>query len=218
MSLCLRNELLEQYPELAEELEEEIQKMEVENAAQKAEVDMLQKKLSEAETTNDKKPQSFPPGTAFVSKPKTAGVLEDDLEISEEEPIFVDDASEEQQTIIDDQTKEKTSTPKTETEETETKTEESGTAGLESKEKRSIKDDLTLKALAIEIIRGVVRHTENDLKRIVELMAPVVRPLFEAGETAWKRIRKAFAMVRKSFESSQRSEEEANAGPDAVAA
>jgi hypothetical protein len=74
-----------------------------------------------------------------------------------------------------------------------------------------------MKALTVEIIRGMVRHMENDVKRIVELMAPVLRPILEAGEVAWHRIRAAIVVIQKNYESS-RSKEEADSCADEATA
>jgi hypothetical protein len=208
---------LEQYPELAEELEEEIKKMEEENVARKAEVDQLQGKVSEAEGATTEKSESSS-GAAFVSKPQPTKESEDDLEISDEEPTSVDEAKVEQQTITNEIYEEEIATETKTEQEPEPKVEESNNnAGLESPDSTSSKEDLTMKALTVEIIRGMVRHMENDVKRIVELMAPVLRPILEAGEVAWHRIRAAIVVIQKNYESS-RSKEEADSCADEATA
>jgi hypothetical protein len=209
---------LDEYPELAEELEEEIKKMEEVNAARQAEVDQLQKELSEAEdaTTEKSEPSS---GAAFVSKPQpTKDSEDDDLEISDEEPTSADEAKEQQQTTINEINEEEIATETEMEKEPEPKVEESNNnPGLESPNATSSKEDLTIKALTVEVLRGMVRHAENDLKRIVELMAPVLRPLLQAGEVALRRIRAAIVVIQKNYESS-RSKEEAESCADETAA
>jgi len=204
------NELLDQYPELAEELEEEIKKMEAENAAKKAEVDELQKKIAEVqEAARGKNVSNL--DAAFVSRPRTTIDSEDRSLNLQEETVFVEDPKIGQ--TATGQAHEVDGKPQ---EEPEPIVEESNTAGLESPEATKIKEDLTLKALAVEIIRGLVRNANNDLKRIVELVAPVVRPLLEAGDKAWRRIRAAVVYIQQNYGNTN-SQEEADTCADEVA-
>ena len=210
ISLNFRNELLDQYPELAEELEEEIKKMEAENAAKKAEVDELQKKIAEVqEAARGKNVSNL--DAAFVSRPRTTINSEDRSLNLQEETVFVEDPKIGQ--TATGQAHEVDGKPQ---EEPEPIVEESNTAGLESPEATKIKEDLTLKALAVEIIRGLVRNANNDLKRIVELVAPVVRPLLEAGDKAWRRIRAAVVYIQQNYGNTN-SQEEADTCADEVA-
>jgi Skp family chaperone for outer membrane proteins len=85
-----RNELLTQYPELAEELEEEIRKMEEENAATQAELEQMKHQLSssthpQAEKENlaeddDDSPEQK--GLAFVSQTNNTRLDGEDSSIS----------------------------------------------------------------------------------------------------------------------------------------
>jgi len=204
------NELLDQYPELAEELEEEIKKMEAENAAKKAEVDELQKKIAEVqEAARGKNVSNL--DAAFVSRPRTTIDSEDRSLNLQEETVFVEDPKIGQ--TATGQAHEVDGKPQ---EDPKPIVEESNTAGLESPEATKIKEDLTLKALAVEIIRGLVRNANNDLKRIVELVAPVVRPLLEAGDKAWRRIRAAVVYIQQNYGNTN-SQEEADTCADEVA-
>jgi len=204
------NELLDQYPELAEELEEEIKKMEAENAAKKAEVDELQKKIAEVqEAARGKNVSNL--DAAFVSRPRTTIDSEDRSSNLQEETVFVEDPKIGQ--TATGQAHEVDGKPQ---EEPEPIVEESNTAGLESPEATKMKEDLTLKALAVEIIRGLVRNANNDLKRIVELVAPVVRPLLEAGDKAWRRIRAAVVYIKQNYGNTN-SQEESDTCADEVA-
>jgi hypothetical protein len=200
LSTFCRNQLLDEYPELAEELEEEIKKMEAEQGERRAEVEGLQNKLAEAETTNST------PGTAFVSKPQNAE--EDELEIGEEEPILVDEKKAEEAKIDKTYEDEIPNEPLVE-EESEPKSEELKSAELESKEETSPKQDFTTKALGFEMIRELLKQMESDLKRIVELLAPVVTPILRAGDVAWRHIRATIVTLRNNYESSRNSNEEA---------
>jgi hypothetical protein len=200
LSTYCRNELLDEYPELAEELEEEIKKMEAEQGERRAEVEGLQNKVAGAESTNST------PGTAFVSKPQNDE--EDDLEIGEEEPILVDEKKAEAK--IDKTYEDEIPNEPLVEEESDPKSEEVKSAELESKEESSTKQDFTMKVLSFEIIRELLKHVENDLKRIAELLAPVLTPILRAGDVAWRHIRATIVTLRKHYESSRNSNEEAD--------
>jgi hypothetical protein len=203
---------LDQYPELADELEEEIKKMEEENAARQAEVDQLQNELSEAEkeTTEEssgtafvskQQPQEDDSGTAFVPKPQVPKDEEDDFEILDEEPV--QEAAAEQATI--DDTDEETILSESKAAEQPAST--ATNKDLESTQETASKEDLTMRALTLEIVRSILKQANSDVKRIVELLAPVIRPILQAGDTAWRTIRATLVTMHQNHQSSRNNEE-----------
>ncbi len=54
---------------------------------------------------------------------------------------------------------------------------------------KTAKEDFTMSAMTFEIIRAMVKQVENDVKRIVELIAPVVQPILRAGDVAWRHLK-----------------------------
>ncbi|KAG7355574.1 hypothetical protein IV203_000260 [Nitzschia inconspicua] len=221
------NELLSQYPELAEELEEEIKKMEAENAAKQAELEEMQSKLSGA-----KQPQGSTDGAAFVSKSDAGANREgstvnnrttidnspvdtDDLEISEDsdiDQIHHDDEVVEE--IREESSNETMETEKSETTSTATTTTEVANLSAGSS---SHKEDFTLSHLAIESLRAFVKHAKDDVKRILELVVPVMQPLLTAGDVAWRQIKALFVKARDAYYetgATNQSGEENNPAPE----
>lgn len=206
--ICYRNELLAEYPELAAEVEDEIKKLEAEQLARQAEVEALQKELEEAQNLADETDKSNP-GAAFVSSSSDASTSPEvtsdgDLEesIDHGEPSIEDDAGAipAELMIEDDVVAE-------DTEETVADVEANDTE-LIAKNETSSKDDFTMRAITFEIIREIVKQVENDIKRIVELMSPVIRPILRAGDVAWRHLKVAFESARRSYEEGQSSAEE----------
>ena len=117
------------------ELEEEIKKMEAENAAKKAEVDELQKKIAEVQEAARGKDVSNL-DAAFVSRPRTTINSEDRSLNLQEETVFVEDPKIGQ--TATGQAHEVDGKPQ---EEPEPIVEESNTAGLESPEATKMKEN-----------------------------------------------------------------------------
>lgn len=205
--LCLyRNDLLAEYPELAAEVEEEIKKLEAEQIARQAEVDALQKELEEAHSDKGG------PGVAFVSSSGTSSpeaASDGDFEImddGETVPVVDDDAG----SIADEATITQEEVLLEDAEETvvDVKGEDSEVI---AKNETNSKEDFTMSAITFEIIRAMIKQVENDVKRIVELMAPVIRPILRAGDVAWRHLKVVFESARRSYQNSQGgSEDEGN--------
>jgi regulator of replication initiation timing len=216
-----RNELLTQYPELAEELEEEIRKMEEENAATQAELEQMKHQLSssthpQAEKENlaeddDDSPEQK--GLAFVSQTNNTRLDGEDSSISHS---TIDNSQEASSDFTISE--EDVSDGASHVDETEGEIRDDGVQGekddLGSQSSTSAtkndvvtpadtpplsKEDFTLSHLAIEGLRAFVRHAQDDLRRIIELVLPVMRPLLTAGDVAWRQIKALFVNVRDAY-------------------
>merc|ERR1712086_890396 len=62
----------------------------------------------------------------------------------------------------------------------------------ESRELSAEKEDLTLTHIAIESLRVLVKNAQDDVKRIINLAIPVLQPIFDVGDTAWRQIKAIF--------------------------
>lgn len=222
------NELLTQYPELADELEEEIKRMERENAEKQAYVEGLENQL-----TSDEGEVKQEAGMAFhrgrksqnsVSDGEVADDVESDNLVMSEE-VSVDDPEEaftQEEVVEDDEEEENTPTEDREesyseietdaeeddeemedldADETETEADEEGTEVETPKE--PTKDDLSMTTLAIESLRVLVKNAQDDVKRIISLTIPVLQPLFNAGDVAWRQMKSLFLKAREYYEAYQ---------------
>ena len=224
----IRNELLNEYPELAEELEEELKKMEEENAAKQQELAELQKRVEEQQSTEDGAAASSAAasGAAFVSSGKTtpSTTTEQDKKGEEE---FDEDASIQQGddleevkengsdngedelivTEIAEDVIEETETVSSEKEEEMVSSIEGNTTDVTAKPTKT-SEDFTMTHLAIETLRAFVEHAKDDVKRLVGLMIPVVQPLFNAGDVAWRQIKALFMKARDAYYAQPTEDEE----------
>jgi hypothetical protein len=215
-----RNELLTQYPELAEELEEEIKRMEAENKAKQAELNEIQQKVSGVLENTKGAPSE---GAAFVTKTQSTSTGEsngssnvkpgssttttdaatnpdgdddDDLIISEETPI-TDDTRED--SLVNDDNPEDLLEDSMDA--TSTKT-----TDLDSPVDASTqKEDFALVHLAVETLRAFVKHAKDDVNRIIELVAPVLKPILTAGDVAWRQLKALFLKAREAYETYEAS-------------
>lgn len=205
-----------EHPELAEELEAEIARMEEEQAQKQAEVQRLQHELEEKNKSSV--PESS--GAAFVPKPRspeasqTTGTLQDNVE---EETVLAEDNAKpvEEETVKAEtvKTPRQEASPSASSDGSEAQMEEE--SSKESKEK----EDLTLSALSIEIIRRMFKDTERELKRIIDLILPVVRPVMNAGDVAWRHIKATLISLKKDFDrvAQQKQEEQRQESGEAAA-
>ncbi|KAL3898023.1 MAG: hypothetical protein SGARI_006776, partial [Bacillariaceae sp.] len=53
-----------------------------------------------------------------------------------------------------------------------------------------------LSHLAIESLRAFVKHAKDDVKRILDVVVPVMKPLLTAGDAAWRQIKAIFVKAR----------------------
>lgn len=178
-----------QYPELAEELEEEIKRMEKENAEKQADVERLQNEIAK-ESTDDSQSD---PGTAFVRPGKD--IEDEPEEIIAEEAIGGfetenDDFESLNAMDLDDTASE---------EETEYTDSGSSVETIESKKK----EDLTLTHIAVESLRVLIKNAQDDVRRIINMAVPVLQPLFNVGDAAWRQMKDLFVKARKAYEAYQ---------------
>mmetsp|Transcript_101944 Transcript_101944/g.294975 ORF Transcript_101944/g.294975 Transcript_101944/m.294975 type:complete len:299 (-) Transcript_101944:55-951(-) len=207
------NDLLAEYPELAAEVEEEIKKLEAEQKARQSEVEQLEKELAEAEAAAESASASsgaafVPPGdTDDLQNAASDNVLSEEGAYQQEIVEEIDDAAADSNRNAgsNDSTNEEAVSDIIEDEVKESET------NLASKNETA-KEDFTISAMTFEIIRAVMKQVESDVKRIVELVAPVVRPILQAGDVAWRHIKVAFESLRRKYteesEGGQRQEDE----------
>jgi hypothetical protein len=242
----LRNDLLEEHPELREELEGEIQKMQEEQAARIAELEGLQEQLLETESS-DQSNDSGSENAAFVPNQTTTaenvevgdgntnpnligeeagatsdeqangqlleeepieGVVEEDdnLHISEEEPMVAgEDGIEESTDDSDGLEAESTTSTEEDSDPIATTSTENNTSGDVTTEDRSNADDQTLAYLRQEFIQ----YVKKDIERVMKLLLPVLQPMLRAGDVAVKYIRAAFVTMQKTYDAHAQKEEEA---------
>jgi len=179
------NELLTEYPELAEELEEEIKRMEKENAEKQADVERLQDEIAK-DSTGDSQSD---PGTAFVRPGK-------DVE-EEPEEIIADEAIGGFETADDDY--ESLNAMDVDEEEADYTDSGSSVETIESKQK----EDFTLTHIAVESLRVLIKNAQDDVRRIINLAVPVLQPLFDVGDAAWRQMKDFFVKARKAYEAYQ---------------
>jgi len=216
------NELLTQYPELADELEEEIQRMEKENMDKQAHLEELENQISNDTANGDGKD----PGVAFTRGTKLDGnkdgdsigdaisdvVENDEMVMTEEAPIdepvdnSVSEKDEEPETpTIGDDTEEISDDAQTDDYIDDASKDETTDVGtdIESTKTSTNKEDLTLTTLAIESLRVLVKNAQDDVKRIINLAIPVLQPLFNVGDAAWQQMKSLFVRAREAYEAYQ---------------
>ena len=205
-----RNDLLEQYPELADELEEEIKRMELENAEKQAELDDLQTQGLNEGGSGASEPEG---GAAFVPRGGDNGGAQQTVTmpstgsaegISSENSAILDQQDMGGETAdIDDGLLSSEDGVATSASDETTSTQ------VESPDNNSTssKEDFELSHLAIESLRAFVKHAKDDVKRILDLVVPVMQPLLTVGDTAWRQIKALFVKARDVYcEASQNCE------------
>ena len=176
-----------QYPELAEELEEEIKRMEDENKQKQADLDRLQNEISNGSTSENSEP-----GAAFVrGTGKGSNAVDENNESLLVESAEVADDDILSSTIMDlDE----------DTEYEEEIQEEDPSSSVETIQQ---KEDLTLTHLAVESFRVLLKNAQDDVRRIINLAIPVLQPLLNVGDVAWKQMKDWFVKARKAYEAYQ---------------
>jgi len=214
------NELLAQYPELADELEEEIKRMEKENSEKLDYVEQLENEISNDSTGGNLNE----PGIAFTprSKNQESGIDDDIVEVDDDELVVSDeiplDEASDDLLFADEEVKASTSVDDTEElhsshtnsddmhpdEDTDDidMTNPVGT-DIEAREASTIKKDLTLTHIAIESLRVLVKNAQDDVKRIINLAIPVLQPLLNVGDVAWHQMKALFVRARQVYEAYQ---------------
>ena len=70
---------------------------------------------------------------------------------------------------------------------------------LSQEEKPTGPEDFTISALSTEIIRKLFQNAERDLKRIVDIVLPVVQPMLKAGDVAWQQLKRTFHFIKQDL-------------------
>lgn len=154
--------------------------MEKENAEKQADVERLQNEIG-SDSTSD-------PGTAFVRPGKSVEEEEDEIIPDEATGDFQapDDSFESSSTMdLDDDTLLEEETDAVETIPSPTK------------------EDLTLTHIAVESLRVLIKNAKDDVRRIINLTLPVLQPIFDAGDAAWRQMKDLFVKARKAYEAYQ---------------
>ena len=60
-------------------------------------------------------------------------------------------------------------------------------------------DFATMAHIAIQSLRVLVKNAKDDVKKVIEMVVPVLQPLFDAGDVAWRRIRSLFDRARELY-------------------
>lgn len=166
-----------EFPELADEIEAEIAKMEAENKMKEDEVAKLQNELNDKEAGRADIPGSSS-GAAFMqgSSDRNSARRNADSYASSDETDVLDLDSE--------------------------------GGGLQSGDESREKEDLTMRALTLEIFKGLMKQVKSDFGRIAELLTPALRPLIRAGDVTWRYIRAAILTLYKNSEKATGQESE----------
>lgn len=187
-----------QYPELADELEEEIQRMERENSQKRDHVESLENKISN-DSTDDSRSD---PGMAFT-RPTTGRGSGNEGHSSDtvksDEPVASDKASAD--AVNDDLKSPGIGSSSTMDSDHTAQDEETSVGTIEARE--TSKEDLTLTHIAIESLRVLVKNAQDDVRRIINLAIPVLQPLFNVGDAAWRQMKDLFVRVREAYEAYQ---------------
>merc|ERR1712224_694620 len=57
-------------------------------------------------------------------------------------------------------------------------------------------DFATMAHIAVESLKVLVKNAKDDVKKVIEMVVPVLQPLLDAGDVAWRRIRALVARAR----------------------
>lgn len=202
--------MLNEYPELEDELEEELKKMEKENAAMKAELEELQNRLEEAQRTEDELASSTGGSEpAFVNADKTPKIDEQDAEdnqanlssieddMTADDDLVITESSEDDKpddSIATDEGQDDLDSSSSDTQQVNTTS-----TDVTTKPQSTSSEDFTLTHLAFETLRAFVQHAKDDAKRLFGMMVPVVQPLLNVGDAAWRQIKALFFKAREYY-------------------
>ena len=175
---------------MATEIEEEIQKLEAEQSAKRAEVEKLEKELAEAQaaastTKVSSGPAFVPPTVATTDSGKTIGE-QDDLEVIDDGDASLSNTNNDDDNNIMDESAADEILEDRQEEYVDLSDSASTNVAVKNE---TAKEEFTMSAMTFEIIRALVKQVENDVKRIVELIAPVVHPILRAGDVAWRHLK-----------------------------
>jgi hypothetical protein len=195
------NELLTQYPELADELEEEIKRMEKENSEKQAHVDSLETKMSNDLSDGSLREENM----AFAPKAKSRESENDKFENNNDNPR---DEQADDYCSLDDKQKCNSSHIRSDDVQLDEDTEvidvtDSVATDIESQDASINKEDLTLTHIAIESLRVLVKNAQDDVQRLINLAIPVLQPLFNVGDAAWRQIKTLVVRAREVYEAYQ---------------
>ena len=205
-----RNELLAEYPELATEIEEEIKKLEAEQSAKRAEVEKLEKELAEAEaaasTAKVSSGSAFVPPTVAMNDSGKTIAEQDDLEVIDDGDSVSHGNDNDNDDIMDQSAANEILEDRQEEVVVNSSDSESVNVAVKNE---TAKEDFTMSAMTFEIIRAMVKQVENDVKRIVELIAPVVHPILRAGDVAWRHLKLVFESLGRTSRPTEENDEAA---------
>ena len=199
-----------QYPELADELEEEIKRMENENAEKQAYVDSLENRITETDASADNSHLNDP-GTAFGLGSKSndssrGGVGDDGLDISDEvpvnEPIEETNSHGGEKSHSSGISSEYSELDELDEQDTEA-TDPNDSAGTNLETRKKPTEDLTLTHIAVESFKVLIKNAQDDVRRIINLAIPALKPLFNAGDVAWRQMKALFNRARELYEAYQ---------------
>ena len=214
LGILFRNEILEQNPELAEELlgeidrmKEEKERLEKERKEMLAQKELLEQQL--AEKNNDGStsasggssrmwgapldtgiPRSKSQSTEGSSTGSTLSSLVDDIQSSTIESAYdtYQDHSAADKEEEDDDEEEKEKDP--------CGTPEPNTSSAAKVDSSSTSTDFSLKGF----IQEVMIEFEKDVHRVTSLILPVVKPIFGAGNKAWNYVKWVFRSARQQYQ------------------
>ena len=63
-------------------------------------------------------------------------------------------------------------------------------------------EDLTMNGMTIEIIKGFIKQAEADIKRIKQLMGPIIQSMIKAGNVAWRHIHALITSIQDRYNES----------------
>ena len=165
--------------------------MEAEQSAKRAEVEKLEKELAEAQaaasTAKVSSGSAFvPPTVATTDSGKTIGE-QDDLEVIDDGDASVSNRNDDDDeiNIMDESAANEILEDR---QEDYVDLSDSASTNVAVKNETA-KEEFTMSAMTFEIIRALIKQVENDVKRIVELIAPVVHPILRAGDVAWRHLK-----------------------------
>lgn len=190
------NELLESNPELRDELQAELAKLQEAQDTKKAEIEELQSQLDNKAEESKEESDSSPQGEG-----EDEGEDDEELQVSEEEPIaatVTEEDAEEVPLTTEDTDQQIESSDSTEN--------DASASAIATPDANNSQEDLTLK----EISRAFIEHVQKDIQRIRQFLIPVFEPMLHAGNLAVKYARALFITIRQQYASSSQREEEAS--------
>ncbi|CAB9516207.1 expressed unknown protein [Seminavis robusta] len=206
------NEILEQNPELAEELLSELDRMKDEKelleqqvAQQEAERDRLEQEVAEATAKSDKQaPRMWGDGTAYSQYQQQQQSATGPASST---PVSGSGSNSQQST----ETAKDSSSSSSSTEEPDMCGNPT-TTEVDDKEQQPA-TDFSLKTF----VQEVIAEFEKDARRFTTLIFPVVKPLFSAGNFAWRHLKVLFHGAKEQLKKYKESSSDSSNNKEAQA-